>query len=331
MKVRLVSLESLMALLMLAAAGAGGACMGGEPATGPSSGKGGSSGSGKGGSGGSSTTGGGGSSTTGGGGSSSTTGGGGATGSGGVVTTGTGGSGPACATKTTPMSPVLIDFETYDGMKAASDFNTAFGGTAANMGSAYTGPYGYGDPMPTLSIMAGHPPSQWAVAEMGTATTTTSTSWGVGGGFWMGCTNATAFKGVSFWVRGTAPAACTVPSPTDPTMTTTAPCFSFTLVQDATADAASGGMCTSSCAPAKKADIPLSMDWTQVKLMWSDFAPGTSGNASITPNGDNITGFGWSVPLAFGLAPGATDPTVGPYIAQPGTITINIDDVQFIP
>jgi hypothetical protein len=240
--------------------------------------------------------------------------------------TGAGGSaGPVqklCATKMTPMNPVLIDFETYNGMVAAAMFGTAFGGAAANMGNSYIGPYAFGDGSvtPTLSILAGHPPSNWAVAESAMQATT----WGMGGGFWMSsCTNASAYKGISFWVRGSAPLNV----------------FSFSLSMDSTSlpdptNSAGGGTCVgtmSTCTPATKQNIPLTADWTQVQLTWADFAPGTNGSTPVAPNGDNIVGLGWNVPLMFTLSPAAGGDAAGPYVAVTGDLLINIDDVQFIP
>jgi hypothetical protein len=227
-----------------------------------------------------------------------------------------------CATKMTVANPVLINFETYDGMVTADKFGTAFGGTAANMGNAYMGPYAFGDGSvtPTLSILAGHPPSNWAVAESATGAKT----WGMGGGFWMSnCVNASAYKGITFFVRGSGPLNV----------------FSFNLSMESTtppdpANAAGGGTCTgtsSTCTPATKLDIPLTTDWTQVSLLWSDFTPGMNGATAVVPNGDNIVGLGWSVPLMFQLDPSANGDAAGPYVAVMGDLLINIDDVAFIP
>jgi hypothetical protein len=71
------------------------------------------------------------------------------------------------------------------------------------------------------------------------------------------------------------------------------------------------------------------MDWTQVSLLWADFTPGMSGATTVVPNGNNLTGFGWTVPLMFALD--ATMPDAGHYIGVPGNLVINIDDVAFIP
>lgn len=226
-----------------------------------------------------------------------------------------------CATKTTLMNPVLINFESYDGTVTADRFGTAFGGATPNTGGAYTGPYAYGDGSvtPTLALLAGHPPSQWAVSE----TAMQARTWGMGGGIWMSCLNASAYKGISFWVRGSGPLSV----------------FSFTVSTESTtppdpANAAGGGTCTgaaNTCVPATKANIPLTMDWTQVQILWADFTPGMSGATAVIPNGDNITGLGWSVPLQFMLDPSAGGDASGPYVAVAGDLLINIDDVSFIP
>ena len=62
-----------------------------------------------------------------------------------------------CATKTTMMTPVFMNFENYNGTVTARQlFDTAFGGTTVNIGNAYTGIYGYpeatGTAAPTLSM-----------------------------------------------------------------------------------------------------------------------------------------------------------------------------------
>jgi hypothetical protein len=226
-----------------------------------------------------------------------------------------------CATKTTMMNPTLINFESFDGTTTADRFGTAFGGATPNTGNAYTGPFSYGDGSvtPLLELRAGHPPSQYSVYESATQART----WGMGGGFWMSCLNASAYKGISFWVRGSGPLSV----------------FSFTVSMENTSlpdpvNPAGGGTCTgtdATCVPATRADIPLSADWTQVQILWSEFTPGLSGATAAVPNGDNITGLGWSVPLMFTLDPSAGGDAAGPYVGVPGDLVINIDDVAFIP
>ena len=300
-----------------------GAATGGSSGTatgGQTGAKGGSTGTG-----GAATTGTGGSTTTGTGGSpTGATGG--ATGTGGSTTTGTGGAGGAivqkdCATKTKIMSPLFMDFENYNGTVTATNYATAFGGTTVNTGTAYAGIYPYpesaGSTTPTLAILAGHPPSNWAGAE-----TLQATQWGMGGGVWMGCADASAYKGISFWVRGSSGTGM----------------FSFSVSMESTqlpdaTNPAGGGTCpgtTDTCKDPIKSNIPITSDWTQVQILWSDFTAGISGTTSVVPNGDNIAGMAWTVPLQFHLDPSVSADAAGPYIPIPGAMTINIDDISFI-
>ena len=321
---RLISKNPIAALLVLGTAGAwAAACMSASPSntTGSGTGKGGSSG------GTTTVSGTGGTNATGAGGTFVTTGAGGTT-----VVTGAGGAGGTggttvvqklCATKTTVMNPVLIDFETYNGTVTASMYGTAFGSTTANMGTAYDGPYSFGDgtATPTLSMVGGHPPSMWAVGE----TVMQTSAWGMGGGIWMSsCANASAYKGISFWVRG---------------MGSSLGVFGFSVAMDSTVmpdatNPAGGGTCpgtADTCQPATKNNIPLTADWTQVTIMWADFTPGMSGTTMVVPNGDNITGLAWNVPLQFVLSPAAMGDAAGPYVPVASDLTINIDDIEFIP
>jgi len=241
--------------------------------------------------------------------------------------TGTGGAAGAavvqklCATKTTLMNPVLVNFETYTGTVTADMFAAPFGGATAGTGNAYTGPYSYGDGSvtPTLAILAGRPPSNWAVSQTATAAHT----WGMGGGIWMNCADASTYKGITFWVRGSGPLNV----------------FNVSLNMENTsmpdaANAAGGGTCTGTtdtCKPATKSDLPLTADWTQVSILWADFTAGMNGTTTVIPNGNDVTGIGWTVPLKFQLDPTVPADAAGPYIAVMGDLVINIDDVSFIP
>jgi hypothetical protein len=242
--------------------------------------------------------------------------------------TGAGGTGAVvvqklCATKTVVMNPMLVNFDNYDGTVLPAMYGTAFGGTTAGTGTAYAGPYVYpegtGTPTPTLALLAGHPPSAWALSE-----TLAATQWGMGGGLWMSsCADASAYKGISFWVRGTAPLSV----------------FSFSISMENTelpnaTNPAGGGTCpgtADTCKPVTKTNVPLTADWTQVQILWADFTPGMSGTTAVVPNGNNITGFGWSVPLQFQLDPAAGGDAAGPYIPVPASLELQIDEIAFIP
>jgi hypothetical protein len=227
-----------------------------------------------------------------------------------------------CATKITPANPLLVDFENYDGMVTADKYATAYGGAMPNMGTSYMGPMSWGDGsvLPTLSILAGRPPGNWGLSQ----TVTKAAMWGMGGGFWMtACLNASAFKGISFWVRGSVPDAR----------------FSFTLHMDSTsppdpANPAGGGTCAGTadtCKAAQKTDIPISMDWTQVQILWADFTPGSAGTTAVIPNGDNISGFGWTVNIPFVADPASPDPLMPSYIGMAADLVFNLDDLSLIP
>jgi hypothetical protein len=218
------------------------------------------------------------------------------------------------------MTPVFMNFENYNGTTDASAYSTAFGTTTTNMGNAYAGLYDYpeatGTPSPTLSMGGGHPPSTWAAGE-----TLAATMWGMGGGIWMGCADASAYKGISFWVRGSSGTGT----------------FTFTLSMDSTtlpdsSNAAGGGICpgtSDTCKPAEKTGIAITTDWTQVSILWSDFTPGMSGTTSAPVDGNNITGFGWNVPLAF-IADPSKAADAGVYIPVPASVTFDIDDITFM-
>ena len=189
-----------------------------------------------------------------------------------------------CATKTTPMNPVLINFETYTGTVTADMFAAPFGGATVGTGTAYTGPYSYSDgsTTPTLAILAGRPPSTWAVSQE----VKPARTWGMGGGIWINCVDASAYKGITFWVRGSGP----------PNV------FKVSPEHGQHVDARRGERGRrrhlprhqETCLPAEKADIPLTADWTQVQILWTDFKAGLSGTTAVIPNGNNVTGDSYS-------------------------------------
>ena len=240
--------------------------------------------------------------------------------------TGTGGAGGMvvrkdCATKATIADPVLLNFETYDGTIEASMFGAPFGILPVGSQTPYAGPYSFGDgsATPTLAILAGHPPSSWAVSQ----TVVGARTWGMGGGIWMGCADASAYKGISFWVRGSSPNGT----------------FSFSLAMDRTTlpnavNPAGGGICpgtADTCKHPAKQNLPLTADWTQVQILWAELTGGLSGTTAVIPNGNNVTGLGWNVGLQFQLDPTVPADAAGPYVAVPGDLAINIDEISFIP
>lgn len=225
-----------------------------------------------------------------------------------------------CAVKTTMLTPLIVDFEAYNGMTTADMFAFYFGGAmpgAFGTDAALGGFYAFAglETAATMSIGAGHAGNYGLIFNV-----VQENVWGGGLGMWLqpSCVNATAFSGVSFWIRGLTPTNL----------------FSVSLDMESTtlpaADPAGGGTCpgtTDTCKSPVKADIPLTMDWTQVSIPWADFAPGTSGTTMVTANGDNMTGLTFSFGVQF--MPSAADPEV--YVPVPGDISVSIDDVAFMP
>jgi len=229
---------------------------------------------------------------------------------------GAGGAAPAklCATKVTAASTQIADFENFDGATAVDKYAFAFGGAVNGMAGVYGGAYGYagGTDVVSLAILAGHT-GNYGLTE----STMPATNWGQGLGFWMGCVNASAYKGVTFWVRGTVPSGV----------------FSFSLNTENTTlpdskNAAAGGTCpgtADTCKAPTKSDIPISVDWTQVSILWADLTGGLSGTTPVVANGDNITGFTLLMALTY---TGSED---AGYTAVPGDISFAIDDIAFVP
>jgi len=244
----------------------------------------------------------------------------------GTAGTASGGAGaivPLCTTKVTVQTPSIASFETYDGTTAAADYSWVFGGAAEGMLGVHSSSYSFGDgsATPTLAILAGHGGNYGL-----TVSVTNATKWGEGFGMYLldeqykpGCINASAYKGVTMWVRGMVPTGT----------------FSFGVsMSQATmpSTSAPGGSCTgtddATCKSPTAVDLPVSATWTQVDVLWADMLGGLSGPAvPLVANGDNITGFSFGANLTF--MPESEGSMV--YVPVPGDISIVIDDLAFIP
>jgi hypothetical protein len=219
-----------------------------------------------------------------------------------------------CATKVTASSAQIANFENFDGMETVDKYAFAFGGPTNGTAGVYAGAYGYagGTDVVTLAILAGHT-GNYGLTE----STMPATSWGQGLGFWMGCVDASAYEGITFWVRGSVPTGV----------------FSFglntenTTLPDAT-NAAAGGTCpgtTDTCKTPTKSALPITMDWTQVSVLWADLTGGLSGATPVTVTGDTITGFTLLMSLNY------TNVDDAGYTPTLGNISFAIDDIAFMP
>jgi hypothetical protein len=91
---------------------------------------------------------------------------------------------------------------------------------------------------------------------------------------------------------------------------------------DAT-DPAGGGTCVSGTCAGPTVTFPVTSAWTQIPIPWSEFTAGSANGASVPATGDNITGFNFSVNLAY------VDDGTGTWVPDPAAIEIVVDDITF--
>jgi hypothetical protein len=227
-----------------------------------------------------------------------------------------------CAQKVVAMNPVITDFETYNGMVDIAQYGFAFGGALPGTGTAYGGPYGFSGVANTgtinyaLSFVAGHT-GNWAVSYA----VTNETVWGGGMGFWLNCVNASAYRGISFWVRGqTISGFLAVALPLEDTS-----------LPDAV-NPAGGGTCIGTdvtCVTPSAINLPVTLDWQQYMLPWTMFTGGLRAGAPLIASGDNIVGLVFSSSLNYVANP--LDGGLPPYVPVPGDLTFQIDEISFLP
>jgi hypothetical protein len=225
-------------------------------------------------------------------------------------------------------TPLLTDFETYDGVMPAFDT----GSWTFQIGTAYAGLYPLSENSPVgsttlsptylLNFAPGASASMWAAHAANTATA----DWGGGIGLWIGgtpatCINATAYAGLTFWVKGTSPTGMMNVSLT--TEDTSPP--------DAT-DPRKGGTCdpppASGTCTAPSVSVAPPADWMQITLPWGMFTAGVGASGVAVPaTGDKITGLSISANVTYVANP-ADDG--GTYIPEPGAFDLSIDDLGFM-
>jgi hypothetical protein len=216
-------------------------------------------------------------------------------------------------------TPSIADFESYDGMAAASDFQWIFGGAAAGQLGVHAGTYAFGDSSaePTLALLAGHGGNYGLSVSV-----TNASKWGEGFGMFLldkdyepACLDASKYKGVSMWVRGSVPTGT----------------FSFGVTMPQATAAAKGGTCTgtddTTCKSPSAATLPITTTWAQVDVLWTDMTGGLAGPSTpLAANGNDITGFSFGANLTF--MPESEGSMT--YVPVPGDISVVIDDLTFI-
>ncbi|MBN2576029.1 MAG: hypothetical protein JXP73_15810 [Deltaproteobacteria bacterium] len=219
-----------------------------------------------------------------------------------------------CYKKTAVTDPLLADFEGYDGTTKADEWGWAFNAPPGNDKAVYAGLYEYDDGTgsPVLSISGpGNNESKYAGK---IATSGQASNWGGAIGMWMGCVDASAYEGISFWVKGTAPKG-----------TATLNLATEATSEPDSSDPAGGGTCTSgTCSPAT-IDFPVTTEWTKVMVTWDAFTAGTANGATVTTTGGNITGMSWSIGLNYHDAGGDAG-----YVGTPAAYDFEIDDIEFM-
>jgi hypothetical protein len=223
----------------------------------------------------------------------------------------------ACFKKTTIVDSTLADFETYDGTTDPFKWGWAFNAPSGKDNAVYAGLYklddGTGSPKMTIAG-PGYDSSKYAA----TSSNESMKGWGGGIGMWMACIDASAYKGISFWVKGTTPKGT----------------GTLTLAMEATSppdekDAAGGGTCTL----AKKddckgpsVDFDVTSSWTRVIATWDQFAAGAGTAGAVTADGKSIIGLSWGAIAKY--EPSASDPKT--YVPVAGSYNLSLDKVEFI-
>ena len=231
------------------------------------------------------------------------------TGSGGTTSTGTKCSRAITLTSSTPL---IADFDDYDGATAPADWSFPLGDDPAL--GIQAGPFVYGDDhlegdqdVPETSEMVDGNDSDYALS----ISDTEAEDYGGGMGIWMSeCVDASTFDGVSLSVRGNAPAGT----------------IKLSLLMEETTLVADEGTCegTADTCVHPSATFDLTDDWTEVEVPWSDFTGGKVEGVDITADGSNI----WQIQIDIGLAwtdddgDGVYDPTPAPY-------ELVVDDLSF--
>ncbi len=191
--------------------------------------------------------------------------------------------------------PGIVNFDDYDGSSSLTTWKTNLGGDS--VAGILTGTFGYGDEddgfPEKFAMVEGHD-STYALS----ISDTLADEYGGGMGLWISeCLSATAFTGISFWVRGNGPEGNVKLS---------------ILMRETTSSTASTpddaiGTCpgTDDTCIHPTYRFPLTDTWTEIKVPWTSFTAGDAAGTPVVPDGRNI----WQIQFDVGLvwAPDAND------------------------
>lgn len=227
---------------------------------------------------------------------------------------GTSSSGTKCARPVTITSstPLIADFDGYDGVTAIGEWSFPLGGDQSVGVLAGTFVYGddheeAGQPAPETAGMVDGNDSTYALS----IADTEAAEYGGGMGLWMSeCIDASTFDGISLWVRGNAPTGEA----------------KISLLMEETTPVADDGTCdgtTEECIH-PSAVFPVTDEWTQIELAWGDFDPGDANGTAVTADGTNI----WQLQFDIGLEWTDEDGDEV-YEPTPAAYELVVDDLNF--
>jgi hypothetical protein len=232
------------------------------------------------------------------------------TGGGGNSSAGTG----VCASPIVLASsaPGIATFDDYDGGAILAEWSFPLGGDPAL--GVYAGPFGYGDDhiegdteLPEVFDLVDGNDSSYALS----VSDTDSQDYGGGMGLWISeCLNASAFSGLSFWVRGNAP---------------TGNSKLTLLMAESTPISDGDGTCDGTIDDCVQPtySFPVSDEWAEVQVAWRDFTPGQTPDAVVLADGTNI----WQIQFDIGLVWEESDS--GEYAPVAGEYELVVDDLTF--
>jgi hypothetical protein len=147
---------------------------------------------------------------------------------------------------------------------------------------------------------------------------TLAEKYGGGLGTWLSaCLDASAFKGVSFWVRGNTP---------DGKGTFTLQ-MGDTLPSTPTMAGSPFGSCPGTIEDKTCVHPSFVFDvtdkWAKVEVPWSAIAPGTSAGKSVKADGKNVTQLQFAVGLVW------TPDSTGAYMPTPAPYELVVDTLSF--
>lgn len=209
-------------------------------------------------------------------------------------TTGSGGSGGGvdCTTPVVMTTPLIADFEDYDGATAGVDWTWSFN----EDGLGFAGFWEHTDEDPvadyTLNFIAGANDSTYAISGQDPE----ADEWGGGIAMYTSCLDASAYTGIQFMVKGSTPAGT----------------FDVSITTEGDQSFSSGA-------------VDMSEDWTQIQVAFADMEPGEDNTVSST-TGTGIGAIVFSAHLIWMQDPNATD---GSWIPEPGAFEVTVDDLSF--